>query len=73
MRLKIYKIIKEMTKERISQIYEAAGAGTLRPQLAANMLADVCEVTLALFKTVEQQKARIAKYKRARSPEYVPD
>ena len=62
-----------MTKERLSQIYESASAGTLRPQLAANMLADVCEVALALFKTVEQQKAQLSKYKRAHSPEYVPE
>jgi len=50
-----------MTKDRVIQLYEAASAGILRPQLAANMLSQVCEVTLELFKIVEQQNARIKK------------
>jgi hypothetical protein len=61
-----------MTKESIAQVYEAASAGILRPQLAANILPDVCETALALFKTVEQQKAQIEILQRAHSPEYVP-
>ena len=58
---KISEIIKEMTKNKITQLYEAASAGTLRPQLAANMLSEVCEGALELFKIVEQQNARIKK------------
>ena len=50
-----------MTKDRVIQLYEASSAGILRPQLAANMLSQVCEVTLELFKIVEQQNARIKK------------
>jgi len=50
-----------MTKDRVIQLYEAASAGILRPQLAANILSEVCEVTLELFKIVEQQNARIKK------------
>ena len=59
MRLKIFEIIKRVTKERIIQIYEASSAGTLRPQLAANMLSEVCETALELFKIVEQQNVRL--------------
>ena len=58
---KISEIIKEMTKNKITQLFEAASAGTLRPQLAANMLSEVCEVALELFKIVEQQNVRIKK------------
>ena len=50
-----------MTKDRVIQLYEASSAGILRPQLAANMLSQVCEVTLELFKIVEQQNAHIKK------------
>ena len=62
-----------MTKERIAQLYEEASNGTLRPELAANMLSEVCEAALELFKTVEQQNVRLKKYERAHSPKYVPD
>jgi HEPN domain-containing protein len=61
MRLEIFQIIKRVTKERIIQIYEAASAGILRPQLAANMLSEVCETALELFKIVEQQNVRLKK------------
>ena len=50
-----------MTKDRVIQLYEASSAGILRPQLAANMLSEVCEVALELFKIVEQQNVRIKK------------
>jgi len=62
-----------MTKERIAQLYEEACNGIIRPELAANMLSEVCETALALFKTVEQQNVRLKKYERARSPKYVPE
>jgi len=62
-----------MTKERIMQIYEDACNGTMRPELAANKLSEVCETALTLFKIVEQQNVRLKKYERAHSPKYVPD
>jgi hypothetical protein len=58
---KIYEIIKEMTKDRITEIYGLAANGIIRPELAANVLADVCETALELFKTVEQQNVRLKK------------
>tara|TARA_R100000315_G_C5197562_1_gene115795 strand:+ start:117 stop:350 length:234 start_codon:yes stop_codon:yes gene_type:complete len=61
MRLKISEIIKEMTKDRITEIYGLAANGIIRPELAANVLVDVCETALELFKTVEQQNVRLKK------------
>jgi len=62
-----------MTKEKIAQIYEDASNGIMRHDLAANMLPEVCETALELFKIVEQQKAQLTKCQRARSPKYVPE
>jgi len=61
-----------MTKQKLSQIYEAASNGLMRPQLAANLLVEVCEEALELFKTIEQQNAQIEKHRRAHTPKYVP-
>ena len=61
-----------MTKERIAELYELANNGIIRPELAANVLSEVCEVALELFKTVEQQKAQLEKYKRALPQVYDP-
>jgi len=72
MRLEIFQIIKRVTKERIIQIYEAASNGIMRPEQAAILLSEVCEVALELFKTVEQQNVRIEIYKRAQPKTYVP-
>lgn len=62
-----------MTKQRMLQIHEGASNGTMRPELAANLLSEVCEAALELFKTVEQQKAQLTNYRRVHSPEYVPE
>ena len=62
-----------MTKEKLMQVYEDAANGTMRPELAATMLSEVCESALELFKIVEQQNTRLKKYQRAHSPKYVPD
>ena len=56
---KIYEIIKEMTEDRIVQIYEAASNGIMRPEQAAILLAEVCETALELFKIVKQQNVRL--------------
>jgi hypothetical protein len=62
-----------MTKEKLMQLHEDASNGITRPNLAANLLSEVCETALELFKIVEQQKAQIDKYQRARSLKYVPE
>jgi len=62
-----------MTKSKISEIYGLASNGLIRPELAANVIAEVCETALELFKTVEQQKAQLTKCQRAHSPNYVPE
>ena len=62
-----------MTKEKLIQVYEDASNGIMRHELAANMLSEVCETALELFKTVEQQNTRLKKYQRSHSPKYVPD
>tara|TARA_B100000686_G_C16642503_1_gene890948 strand:+ start:179 stop:367 length:189 start_codon:yes stop_codon:yes gene_type:complete len=62
-----------MTKERILQLHEAASNGIMRPELAANMLVEVCETALELFKIVERHNAQLEKYQRARSIKYVPE
>jgi hypothetical protein len=61
-----------MTKEKILQLHGEASNGIMRPEMAANMLAEVCEVALELFKTVEQQNARLEKFQRAKQSSYVP-
>jgi NAD kinase len=61
-----------MTREKIAEIYSLASNGTIRPELAAILLSEVCEVALELFKTVEQQNVRIEIYKRAQPKTYVP-
>jgi hypothetical protein len=62
-----------MTKEKIAQLHEDASNGIIRHELAANVLSEVCETALELFKIVEQQNTRLKKYQRACSPKYVPD
>ena len=42
MRLKIFEIIKEMTRNKIVEIHGLASNGIIRPQLAANILTEVC-------------------------------
>ena len=59
-----------MTKERIVEIHGLASNGIMRPELAANMLPEVCEVALELFKIVEQQNARLEKCSTANSLNY---
>ena len=61
MHLKFFKIIKKMTKDRINELHGLAANGIIRPELAANVLVDVCETALELFKTVEQQNLRLKK------------
>ena len=61
-----------MTKEKITEIYGLASNGIMRPELAANMISEVCETALELFKTVEQQKAQLEKYQRASPKLYDP-
>jgi hypothetical protein len=61
-----------MTKEKILQLHGEASNGIMRPEMAANVLAEVCEVALELFKTVEQQNARLEKFQRAKQSSYVP-
>ena len=46
-------------KERIAELYELASNGIIRPELAANVLPEVCETALELFKIVEQQNVRL--------------
>ena len=58
---KISEIIKEMTKNKITEIYGLAANGIIRPELAAVVLVDVCEAALELFKTIEQQNVRLEK------------
>ena len=69
MRLKIFEIIKEMTKNKIMQIYEAASNGIMRPEQAAIVLSEVCETALELFKIVEQQNVRLKKLHTAHDSE----
>jgi len=67
MRLKYFQIIKEMTKNKITEIYGLAANGIIRPELAANVLSEVCETCLELFKIVEQQNLRLKKLKALQS------
>ncbi len=50
-----------MTKERITELYGLASNGIIRPELAANVLSEVCEAALELFKIVEEQNLRLKK------------
>tara|TARA_X000001388_G_C2161831_1_gene96435 strand:- start:356 stop:556 length:201 start_codon:yes stop_codon:yes gene_type:complete len=50
-----------MTKDKITELYGLAANGIIRPELAANVLSEVCEVALGLFKIVEQQNLRLKK------------
>jgi len=50
-----------MTKDKITELYGLASNGIIRPQLAANILSEVCETALELFKIVEQQNVRLKK------------
>tara|TARA_B100000029_G_scaffold425614_1_gene434096 strand:+ start:884 stop:1117 length:234 start_codon:yes stop_codon:yes gene_type:complete len=72
MRLKISEIIKEMTRDKITELHGLASNGIIRPELAANMLSEVCEAALELFKIVEQQKVQLEKYQRALPKSYDP-
>jgi hypothetical protein len=72
MRLKISEIIKEMTRDKITELYGLASNGIIRPELAANMLPEVCEIALELFKIVEQQKVQLENYQRALPKVYDP-
>lgn len=62
-----------MTKDRVIELYGLAANGIIRPEMAANVLVEVCETALELFRIVEQQNVRLKKYERAHSPKYVPD
>ena len=59
-----------MTKDRITELYGLASNGIIRPQLAANLLSDVCETALELFKIIEQQNVRL---KKCQPAEPLPD
>ncbi len=59
-------------KERIAELYELASNGIIRPELAANVLPEVCETALELFRIVEQQNVQLEKYRIARPKDYVP-
>ena len=50
-----------MTKDRITELYGLASNGIIRPELAANVLSEVCETALELFKIVEEQNLRLKK------------
>jgi hypothetical protein len=54
-----------MDKNRITQLYGLAANGIIRPQLAANVLSEVCDTALELFRIVEEQNLRIQKLERA--------
>jgi hypothetical protein len=56
-----------MTKDRITELYGLAANGIIRPELAANVLADVCETALELFRIVEQQNVRLKNCQRAQA------
>jgi hypothetical protein len=48
-----------MTRDKITEIHGLASNGIIRPELAANVLSEVCETALELFKIVEEQNLRI--------------
>ncbi len=59
---KISEIIKNMTKDKINELYSLASNGIIRPELAANVLSEVCETALELFRIIEQQNLRLEKF-----------
>jgi hypothetical protein len=61
-----------MTKDRIIQLYDAASNGIIRPELAANVLSEVCETALELFKIVEQQNVRLKNLQSPQQSQHVP-
>jgi len=61
-----------MTKDKITELHGLASNGIMRPEQAAILLSEVCEVALELFKTVEQQNVRLKKYQRAQPKDYAP-
>ena len=56
-----------MTKDRVTELYGLAANGIIRPEHAANVLADVCETALELFRIVEQQNVHIENCQRAQA------
>ena len=67
---KISEIIKEMTKDRINELYGLAANGIIRPELAANVLTEVCEAALELFRIVEEQNLRLKKLEGLKHPNH---
>ena len=61
-----------MTKDRLAQIFDASSNGIMRPEQAAILLPEVCELALELLKTVEQQNVQLNVSKRARPATYDP-
>jgi hypothetical protein len=61
-----------MTKDKITELHGLAANGIMRPEQAANVLSEVCEAALELFKIVEQQNSRIEILQKAHSADYVP-
>ena len=53
-----------MTKDKITELYGLAANGIIRPELAANVLSEVCETALELFRIVEQQNVRLENFER---------
>jgi hypothetical protein len=54
-----------MTKDKITQLYGLAANGIIRPELAANVLSEVCDTALELFRIVEEQNLHIQKLETA--------
>jgi hypothetical protein len=54
-----------MTKDKITQLYGLAANGIIRPELAANVLSEVCDTALELFRIVEKQNLHIQKLETA--------
>ena len=62
-----------MTKDRITELHGLASNGIIRPELAANVLSEVCETALELFKIVEQQNLRLKKLQGLKHPDNVKE
>jgi hypothetical protein len=56
-----------MDKNKITELYGLAANGIIRPELAANVLSEVCETALSLFRIVEEQNLRIQKLETVQS------
>ena len=54
-----------MTKDKITELYGLAANGIIRPELAANVLSEVCDTALELFRIVEEQNLHIQKLETA--------